>query len=448
MANTKSQSIYAYLALFCGVAVAFGFVLADCLVGIDCLSLRLVAFASVSSLGDCRGFRLCPPQSNPFSARPSVGLSTSRRTIGEQQQLRMKVKPKKMHARGAEINPPNRFEEIFIDTNSEIEIAPWETEAEESKTLSQTTYLKDHAETIITYNDSPDVGFDAGINVYRGCEHGCIYCYARPTHEYLGFSCGLDFERNIFVKEHAPELLWKALSKRSWKPQVLAMSGATDPYQPIERRLGLTRRCLEVLCAFRNPVGIITKNQLILRDLDLLKRLNAFSAVVVFISLTTLDSQLRSVMEPRTSPPAARLRSIETLAKNGIPVGVMLAPILPGLTDFEIPKLVKSAAEAGAQFAGHGILRLPYQVKSLFLEWLQKHFPDQKEKILNQIQSIREGKLNASEFGLRKRGVGIFADQIEQWFHIACKKSGIANRSPKLSTASFRRSPEQFELFD
>lgn len=366
-----------------------------------------------------------------------------------------------MSSRGASSNPSNRFEEISIDPDSE----KYEDHDDHNDdfedhdrnsihpihpihSIDSITYFKDQTQSLISYNDSPDVGFDAGINVYRGCEHGCIYCYARPTHEYLGFSCGIDFERKLLIKERAGELLFRELGSRNWRPQVLAMSGITDPYQPIERRFKLTRKCLEVLCEFRNPVCIITKNQLILRDLDLLKCLNAFSAIAVFISLTTLQSGLRSVMEPRTSSPSARLRCIETLAKNGIPVGVMIAPIIPGLTDHEIPNLIKAASEAGAQFAGHGLLRLPFQVKSLFSEWLTRHFPDQKEKVLNRIKSIREGKLNCSKFGLRMQGSGIFSNQIEQWFHISCKKSRLKDHSPHLSISSFRRVPSQFELFE
>ena len=346
--------------------------------------------------------------------------------------------------RGAQSNPPNRFEPLHIDPNSEVDISP----DEDTDPPNHTAFLKDHSKSIIAYNDSPDVGFNAGINVYRGCEHGCIYCYARPTHEFLGFSSGLDFERNIMVKENATDLLRKELSKKTWKPQVLAMSGVTDPYQPIERRLQLTRRCLQVLSQFRNPVGIITKNSLVTRDLDLLQQLNEFSAVAVFVSITSLDSDLRRVMEPRTAPPASRLRTIEKLANAGIPVGTLLAPIIPGLTDHEIPKMVQQATAAGAQFAGRVILRLPFQVKDLFKDWLQQHFPEKAEKVLNRVQSIRSGSLNSSQFGSRMRGEGIYADQIHQLFDVSCRKAGILHHRPDLSAAHFRRDPEQLDLFD
>ena len=346
-------------------------------------------------------------------------------------------------SRGAGLNPPTRFDSVHQDPDSEIDVSP----DDDPFPPDLTTYLTDHSETIITYNDSPDVGFDAGINVYRGCEHGCVYCYARPTHEFLGFSSGLDFERKILIKEKAPLLLRHELSQKKWRPQVLAMSGVTDPYQPIERKKQLTRQCLKVLADFRNPVGIITKNQLITRDIDLLQELNQFSAVAVFISLTTLNSNLRRRMEPRTAPPEARLRTIEALAKNGIPVGTLLAPIIPGLTDHEIPSLIARARDAGAGFAGHVILRLPYQVKDLFENWLQEHFPDERDKVINRLKSIRSGALNSGEFGKRMRGEGIFADQIHQLFKVSCRKAGILHHHPKLSAAHFRTNPSQLDLF-
>ncbi len=343
--------------------------------------------------------------------------------------------------RGTNINPPNRFEPLHLEVDPDLEQDPHETPPR------PTQYLRDQASSIITYNDSPDVGFDAGINVYRGCEHGCSYCYARPTHEYLGFSAGLDFESVILVKEKAPELLRQELAAPRWRPQVLGMSGVTDPYQPIERQLKLTRRCLEVLTAYRNPVGIITKNQLVTRDLDLLRSLAEVSAVAVFISVTSLDPKLRLVMEPRTSPPAARLKAIEQLANAGIPVGTLVAPIVPGLTDHEVPNIIAEAVNAGAQFAGHVMLRLPYAVKDLFANWLETHFPDRKEKVLNRIRELRGGKLNSTAFVDRMRGQGLYADQIHQLFRLACRKHGIANQRPELSTQHFRRQPDQLDLF-
>ena len=334
--------------------------------------------------------------------------------------------------RGAGHNPPNRFERIQMERDVD-----WNPEEDP---LPRTQFLKDHTRTIITYNDSPDVGFGASINPYRGCEHGCIYCYARPTHEYLGFSSGLDFETKIMVKENAPALLREELSSTRWQPQVLAMSGVTDPYQHIERRLKITRGCLEVLAEFRNPVCIITKNQLVTRDTDLLGELARNNAVAVFISLTTLDTELRKVMEPRTAPPAARLATITKLALAGVPVGVLLAPVIPGLTDQEIPSLVQAAVEAGARFAGHVTLRLPHAVAPLFEQWLENHFPEKKEKVLNRLRALRGGKLYDAQFGKRMRGEGVFADQMDQMFDVACRKAGIAHNEPELSTAAFRRS--------
>ena len=333
--------------------------------------------------------------------------------------------------RGAAANPPNRFEKIHLERDED-----WNPEEDP---LPRTQFLKDSSKTIIAYNDSPDIGFEASVNPYRGCEHGCIYCYARPIHEYLGFSSGLEFETKIMVKENAPALLREELSSPKWKPQVIAISGVTDCYQPIERKLKITRGCLEVLAEFRNPVGIVTKNFLITRDIDLLSELARHNAVTVCISITTLDTELRKIMEPRTSPPAARLEAVRRLAQAGVHVGILMAPIIPGLTDHEIPAVLGAAAEAGAKFAGHVTLRLPHAVAPLFEQWLQTHFPDRKEKVLNRLRAMRGGKLYDSQFGQRMRGEGIFADQIDQLFDVARRKVGIANRESNLSTAAFRR---------
>ena len=351
--------------------------------------------------------------------------------------------PERSPSRAAPFNPPNRFEPLHLDFESECDPDP----DSQDRPTDRTIYLRDHAQSLITFNDSPDVGFDAGINVYRGCEHGCIYCYARPTHEFLGFSSGLDFEQTLMVKTNAPELLRNELGAKSWRPQVLAMSGITDPYQPVERKLQLTRRCLAVLAEFRNPVGIITKNQLVTRDLDLLRQLNDYSAVAVYVSITTLDPALRRVMEPRTAPPDARLRTIERLAREGIPVGTLVAPIIPGLTDHEIPNIISRAREAGAQFAGHVVLRLPYQVKELFDAWLDRHFPDKKTRVINRLKAIRDGTLNTASFGSRMAGKGIFADQIHQMFQVSCRKAGLLNPQPHLTVEHFRRYPDQLDLF-
>jgi len=334
-------------------------------------------------------------------------------------------------ARGADSNPPNRFEPLTLERD-----ADWDPEADP---LPRTQFLRDRSSSIISYNDSPDIGFEASLNPYRGCEHGCIYCYARPTHEYLGFSSGLDFETKIMVKEDAPRLLRNELSAPGWVPKVIALSGVTDPYQPVERRLKLTRACLEVLAEFRNPVTVVTKNNLVSRDLDLLAELAGCRAAAVYISLTTLDTELRKIMEPRTSPPAARLATIAALAKAGVPTGVLVAPVIPALTDHEMPAIIAAAAVAGATFAAHTVLRLPYAVAPLFEEWLTRHLPEKKDKVLHRIRALRGGKLSNSEFGLRMRGEGIFADQISRLFDVACHKAGWARQEPELSTAYFRR---------
>ena len=311
-----------------------------------------------------------------------------------------------------------------------------------------TRFLKDTSRSIITYNDSPDVGFDASVNPYRGCEHGCIYCYARPTHEYLGFSAGLDFESRILVKERAPELLRRELASPRWKPQVVALCGVTDPYQPVERGLELTRGCLKVLAAFRNPVAIVTKNHLVTRDLDVLKELAARDAAVVFISVTTLDGELCARMEPRASQPHLRLSAIHALSEAGIPVGVLAAPVVPALTDHELPAILEAAAEAGAVCAGYSLLRLPFGVKDLFERWLEENYPDRKDKVLNRVREIRGGRLNDAGFKTRMRGQGIFAEQVEALFRATCRKLGLTRRTWNLSTASFRAPSDQLSLFD
>ena len=343
--------------------------------------------------------------------------------------------------RGAAGNPANRFEKIHLERD-----ADWNPEEDASPS---TQFLRDHTGKIINRNDSPDVGFEFSVNPYRGCEHGCIYCYARPTHEYLGFSSGLDFETKIMVKMDAASLLRSELSSPKWRPEVIAMSGVTDCYQPVERKLKLTRQCLEALAEFRNPVAIVTKNHLVTRDIDLLSELARHQAAAVFVSVTTLDAELRKVMEPRTSPPASRLSTIAELNQAGIPVGVLVAPVIPGLTDHEIPAIVSAAVKAGAQFAGYVTLRLPYAVAPLFEQWLAHHFPDRKDKVLNRIRALRNGKLNNSEFGSRMRGEGIFADQIESLFAVARRKAGIEGNRTQLSTAAFRRiEKNQPSLFD
>jgi DNA repair photolyase len=333
--------------------------------------------------------------------------------------------------RGATGNPAGRFERLHV-----VPTEPW-TDPEDPS--PQTVLLRDATREILSRNDSPDVGFDVSVNPYRGCEHGCIYCYARPTHEYLGFSAGLDFETKILVKHDAPALLRARLMSPRWQPRPIAMSGVTDPYQPAERRLRLTRGCLEVLAEFRNPVAMITKNHLVTRDIDLLSELAAHDAAVVALSITSLRPSLQRLLEPRTSTPANRLDAVRRLADAGIPVRVMVAPVIPGLTDEEIPAILAAAAAAGAGAASYIMLRLPYGVKDLFADWLETHFPDRKRRVLNRVREMRGGALNDARFGCRMRGEGVFADQVRQLFETSRRRAGLDGRALALSAASFRR---------
>src|SRR5437870_4889466 len=359
-----------------------------------------------------------------------------------------------IRGRGASWSPANRFEKLHVDL-SDVDVVQADREDEpplngddvsKDRRRRETQFFRDGTKTIITHNNSPDVGFETSLNPYRGCEHGCIYCYARPTHEYLGFSAGLDFESKIMVKTNAPELLRAELESPRWEPQTLVLSGVTDPYQPIERKLRITRGCLEVLAKFKNPVAIITKNRLVTRDIDLLCELAKYNAVAVNLSVTSLDPNLQRVLEPRTSSPQARLDAIKQLRSAGIPTGVMVAPVIPGLTDHEIPRILDRCAEAGAQFAGYTVVRLPWAVAPLFEHWLEEHFPDRKEKVLGRIRHLRGNRLNNSLWHTRMTGEGIFAEQIASLFKVTCGHAGIGER-PTLSTAAFHRTKEQLKLF-
>ena len=348
--------------------------------------------------------------------------------------------PFPVRGRGSASNPKNRFDSI--------ETVPEPPQDSDAISSPHTEFFPDRSRSIIAYNDSPDVGFDASINPYRGCEHGCVYCYARPTHEYLGFSSGLDFETKIMVKEDAPELLRKELSSRNWTPQLVALSGNTDCYQPVEKTKQLTRRCLEVFLEFRNPVVIITKNFLVTRDVDILVELARYDCVGVTVSLTTLDHKLSSLLEPRASRPARRLAAIKKLAEAGVPVGYLQAPMIPGLTDAEAPAIGAAAAKAGATFSGYVALRLPFAVKSLFEDWLEQNYPEKKNKVLGRLREIRGGKLNDPNFTSRMCGQGIYAEQMAKLFQLARKKSGITERWPKLTIEHFQRpAVDQLRLF-
>ncbi len=341
--------------------------------------------------------------------------------------------------RGAPGNPAGRFERIeFVPADDDPDLPP----------APGTVYYRDDARRIISRNDSPDVPFAASVNPYRGCEHGCPYCYARPTHEYLGLSAGLDFERKIFVKEDAPRLLRSELSSPRWVPEPVAMSGVTDCYQPAERRFGITRKCLEVFLEFRNPVGVVTKSTLVARDADVLSELAKIDCASVIVSVTTLDGELARRMEPRASQPRRRLETVETLASAGIPVTVLVAPVVPGLTDHEIPAILKEASERGAVDAGYVMLRLPHGVGEIFSGWLENHYPRRKKKVLGRMESVRGGKMNSARFHERMRGSGAFAEQIERLFRVSRRKFGFPGKKRPLDASRFAgAAPAQLPLF-
>lgn len=339
--------------------------------------------------------------------------------------------------RGARLNPANRFEQIAADADPDfVEFDEHGVPIERPQPRTQ--FFEDATETILTPNDSPDVGANFGLNPYRGCEHGCAYCFARPFHDYLGWSSGLDFETKILVKRRAPELLRRELSAKKWRPQPVMVSGVTDCYQPAERRFQLTRACLGVFAEFRNPVGIITKNFLITRDIELLAELARWQCVVATLSVTTLDAALAGKLEPRASRPEHRLRAIRLLADAGVPVNVNVAPIIPGLTDHELPAILEAARDAGARRASYIALRLPHTVKDVFIDWLDAQEPGKKERVLARVREMRGGKLYDARFGVRGHGEGFFADQLHQLFEVTARRLGLNREEFRLSTAHFR----------
>ncbi|MDQ8202677.1 PA0069 family radical SAM protein [Pelagicoccus sp. SDUM812003] len=343
----------------------------------------------------------------------------------------MDAPARSLRGRGASTNPANRFEPFLVERV--------ETGLQDDEPALTTTFYEDASESIISYNSSPDIPFDASVNPYRGCEHGCSYCYARPFHEYLGFSAGLDFETKIMVKRRAAALLKEELSSSMWRPQLVAMSGVTDPYQPIEKRFGLTRACLQVLLDFRNPVGVVTKNRLAARDLEIYGELARRDLCHVTVSLNSLDAELARKMEPRTSSPKGRLEMISAFASMEVPVGILIAPVIPGLNDHEIPAILKAAKQAGASYASYILLRLPLGVKDIFFDWVERLYPSKRQRIEDRLRDLRDGQLNRSTFGERFRGSGIFADQIRQLFEVSRRKAGLAAGPPDLSVADFRR---------
>lgn len=346
--------------------------------------------------------------------------------------------PIRPQGRGAAGNPEQRFSAL------QMEYDP----GEEPPKVA-TKFFHDDSQSIITRHNSPDLGFGASLNPYRGCEHGCAYCYARPTHEYLGFSSGVDFETRIMVKEKAPELLRAELSRPKYVPAPLGMSGITDCYQPVERRLQITRGCLQVLLECRHPVTLITKNYLITRDVDLLAELARYNASAACLSITSLDADLARKLEPRAASPRQRLEAVRVLAAAGVPVGVNIAPIIPGLNDSEVPAIMAAVREAGAVFVGYTVVRLPFSVKEVFALWLEEHFPLMKNKVLGRIEETQGRTLSHGEFGKRLHGVGVWADQIAQIFNVSRKRVKMPEGRLRLSTAHFRRPMigGQMELF-
>jgi DNA repair photolyase len=314
----------------------------------------------------------------------------------------------------------------------------------------KTTVTADSTRKIITRNDSPDISFDRSINPYRGCEHGCVYCFARPTHAYLGLSPGLDFESKLFMKPNAPELLQRELSAPGYEPKIIAIGTNTDPYQPIERRYKIMRRILEVLERAGHPVGIVTKSALVLRDIDILARMAERNLVKVAISVTTLDAKLARTMEPRASTPPRRLDALRQLVKAGVPAAVMVAPVIPALNDAEIERILDAVAATGVRHAGYVMLRLPLELRDLFSEWLTENFPDRHDHVFKLIRDMRGGKDYDSTFGKRMTGTGPIAWMIGRRFEVACERLGFNKTKRQITTEHFRRprpASEQLSLF-
>ena len=336
--------------------------------------------------------------------------------------------------RGSVINPANRFHTQYEERFSD----GWDRQ-EEEEAAPATEYLEDNSRTIIARNQSPDLAFNQSVNPYRGCEHGCVYCYARPTHAYLDFSPGLDFETKILVKRKAPELLRQAFEKKSYVCQTLALGTNTDPYQPVERELCITRSILELCLTCRHPVSLVTKSSLILRDLDLLQALAGRNLCSVAISVTTLDNDLKRRLEPRTAAPESRLRNIRELAKAGVPVSVLAAPVIPCINDQELEEILGRSRDAGAGGAGYVFLRLPLEVAPIFQTWLKEHFPQRAEHVMSIVRQSRGGKDYQSGFGRRMRGQGPFADLLQQRFNLARRRLGLGLQDARpLDTGQFR----------
>ncbi|ATL46265.1 radical SAM protein [Chitinophaga caeni] len=343
--------------------------------------------------------------------------------------------------RGAQLNPKNKFlAQCYAKEHTEGIDEWWQSDV-------PTQVLEEHGKTLVNRVDSPDLGMGYSMNPYQGCEHGCIYCYARNTHQFWGYSAGLDFERKIICKMNAPELLKKFLEQKSWVCKPIALSGNTDCYQPLERKMFLTRQLLEVAWQYKQPIAIITKNSLVLRDKYILQQMAKHNLVCVFVSLTTLDEDLRQKMEPRTTTAAQRLRVLKELSDVGVPVGVNVAPMIPGLNDHEMPKMLEKAAENGARSAGYTVVRLNDAVKTIFKDWLYKNFPGKADKVWHMISSMHGGEVNDSQFGRRMRGEGNIADLIRQQYKLHTKRLGMNMDRFEFNTTLFERPKIQLSLF-
>jgi DNA repair photolyase len=340
------------------------------------------------------------------------------------------------NGRGAGVRPANRFDPVR-------RVVPLELLEEDERRNPATAFLADRSRSVISENDSPDVGFRYSLNPYRGCEHGCAYCYARPTHEYLGLDAGLGFETRIMVKHDAPKLFRAFLARANWEPEPVVLSGVTDPYQPCEREFRITRRCLEVAAAANQPVSIVTKSSLVLRDLDLLAPMAAAGLVHANVSVTTLDPAVARAMEPRAAAPAARLRAIRGLAAAGVPVRALVAPVVPGLTDAEVPAILAAVKEAGATAAGYILLRLPGAVRPVFLDWLARAYPDREGKVLGGIRAVRGGRLSDPRFGRRMTGTGTAAEQVAALFRVFARRHGLNGDLPPYDRTRFRPPPDR-----
>ena len=359
------------------------------------------------------------------------------------EQSGVRVSESRRRGRAAGINPSGRFEalrrDVFVDGWDTIEdLPPFKTEVQTEK-----------PRTIITRNESPDISFDRSINPYRGCEHGCVYCFARPTHGYMGLSAGIDFESKLFAKPDAAKLLERELAKDGYQPKTIAIGTNTDPYQPIEKRYGIMRQILEVLEAHNHPVGIVTKSALVTRDIDILSRMAEKGLAKVALSVTTLDRRLARTMEPRAATPTRRLEAMKALSEAGIPVSVMVAPVIPGLTDHEVERILDSAHSVGAREAGYIILRLPLEVSPIFKDWLLRHYPDSYRHVLSLVRSMRDGKDYDSTWGARMKGAGPYAWQIGRRFQITARRLGLNQSKRVLRTDLFKppaRAGEQLSL--